>query len=67
MKWPHLDLAIYPPWPEVKDVEVAIDPMLTTTANDGWTIPSLSPNPIDDWGFNDKDDPPPSAGTALAA
>ena len=60
-------MAISPQQPKVKDAEPATDPLLVVATDDSWTIPSPPPNPRDDWGFNDKDDPPPSVGIALAA
>lgn len=56
-------LAISPPRP---DAESATAPDAADTA-DGWNVPSPPHNPIDTWGFPDKDEPPPSAVTALAA
>ena len=54
---------ISPSWPEIKDVKAAIDP---TTTDDGWFVPNPPPNPKDDWGSRDRDEPPPSVGTAFA-
>lgn len=64
-KFPRLALAISPLQPDKKDAETATTPDPADAA-DGWTVPSPPHNPTNAWGFPDKDDPPPSASTALA-
>ena len=64
-KWPCLDLAIFPLQLEIKDANQAINPIAATVDN-GWTIPRLPPNPKDNLGFHDRDEPPLSIGTTLA-
>lgn len=63
-KWgyPCLDLAISLPRAEgEKNVDAP-----TTTVEDGWTPPDPPIHTPHFWGSDDKD-PPPSAGTTLAA
>ena len=57
----RLELAILPPSPNIKDVDQATD-----VATNDWTVPSPPPNPKDDWGFHDCDEPPPLVDTTLA-
>ena len=49
----------------MKDIDQATD--VDDVVVDGWTIPNPPPNPKYDRVFHDRDEPPPSASTALVA